>query len=348
MMNIESFLKNKSVAVAIVILIIGITIIITFLLVKPFNDWSFNPDSELFSRYGDFIGGFIGTIFSLVAILLLYNTLIAQKETLVKQDEQLKHQKQVFEIERFESTIFNLLNTQREISNSINGYFYSLNDSLKPVTYQAQGRQFFLYSKNELHKIWLSIDNKEYLGIFDEDYIEYIQNEINELYDPNSQTPTHPDDAKAEEFRIKTDERLKYTNYAYDITKDKWGKMNKMDIPKRLKSIYGLFFLKYHYAVGHYFRHLYHILKFIDDFEKSNKGLDNISKKYIDFIQAQMSSYELMLLFYNSLSYPKLLDLIIKYDFLENLAEEDLVLKSHNCFDNIKLKKRRELISMLD
>ena len=69
-----------------------------------------------------------------------------------------------------------------------------------------------------------------------------------------------------------------------------------------------------------------------------------MSKRYIDFIQAQMSSYEMMLLFYNAISFPKLLKLLIDYNFLENLAVEDLIDKSHNCIDGIKLKTRKKLL----
>ena len=69
-----------------------------------------------------------------------------------------------------------------------------------------------------------------------------------------------------------------------------------------------------------------------------------MSKKYIDFIQAQMSSYEMMLLFYNAISFPKLLKLLIEYNFLENLAVEDLIVISHNCIEGINLKKRKTLL----
>ena len=68
------------------------------------------------------------------------------------------------------------------------------------------------------------------------------------------------------------------------------------------------------------------------------------TQRYSDFIQAQMSSFELTLLFYNSLSFPKLLRLLVVSNFLENLAEEDLISESHNCIDGIKLKKRSDLL----
>jgi hypothetical protein len=69
-----------------------------------------------------------------------------------------------------------------------------------------------------------------------------------------------------------------------------------------------------------------------------------INTKYSDFIQAQMSSFEMMLLYYNALAFPKMLELLKKSNFLENLAEEDLISESHNCVDGIKLKKRSDLL----
>src|SRR5690606_21223888 len=100
-MKKENLISKYSVPIAIVMSIIGLCVVIIFCLMKPFNDWSFTPKSALFAQYGDFIGGFVGTIFSLVAILLLYKTLIAQQDLITKQDDSFNLQKRAFEIESF-------------------------------------------------------------------------------------------------------------------------------------------------------------------------------------------------------------------------------------------------------
>ena len=73
--------------------------------------------------------------------------------------------------------------------------------------------------------------------------------------------------------------------------------------------------------LGHYFRHLYHIIKYVD-----GSHIDDDSKKdYIDFIQAQMTTDELYLVVLNGVSeygYKKALPLIDKYSLVENIAIE--------------------------
>lgn len=342
----ENFILKNAIRIAVILLIIGSLTIILFATLKPFNDWSFMVNSELFGRYGDFIGGFVGSIFSLVAILLLYKTLKAQQSSIVKQDDALKLQQLAFEIELFETTFFNLLKTQQEITDGIKAYFYSLNNNFLTVTTTVQGREFFAYSKVEMRKIWLSIESEEYLGIFDdgEEYLYYVSQEIEEYFNPNSPNYCRPEDAKIEEMKIRNKEKLRYANKYYGLSKQKWSEIKYLPTNKRIESVYALFFQRYHYAIGHFFRHLYHIIKYSKEFNPKSELHKDLNKKYVDFIQAQMSSFEMMLLFYNSLSFPRLLELIKEFNFLENLAEEDLIDISHNCIDGIKLKRRKELL----
>ena len=63
-------------------------------------------------------------------------------------------------------------------------------------------------------------------------------------------------------------------------------------------------------------------------------------KMYAQFIQAQMSSEELLMLFYNSFCFPKTKELIIKYNLLENLNIENLIKPEHNCIEGFALKHR--------
>lgn len=344
MKKLKNYIEKNLVRIAIYTLIFGILTIIIFSFKPPFNDGSFNVNPELFGLYGDFIGGFVGTLFSLVAVFFLYETLIAQRNTLIKQEESIQYQKISFEVERFETTFFNLLRTQQEITNGIKTYFYSLNKNITTITYTVQGREFFIYSKNELTKIWENIESDEYLGSYDENDIENILHEIEELYDLSSPRFTVPMDAKHLEKLIIDKEKLKLVNEQYRITNKYWEQIHEKEIINKLESIYELFFLRYHYVIGHYYRHLYHIIKFVEQFEKSKPEFKGMSKRYIDFIQAQMSSYEMMLLFYNAISFPKLLRLLIDYNFLENLAVEDLIDESHNCIKGINLKKRKNML----
>ncbi|KDM89662.1 putative phage abortive infection protein [Photobacterium galatheae] len=69
-------------------------------------------------------------------------------------------------------------------------------------------------------------------------------------------------------------------------------------------------------VIGHYFRNIYQILKFVDESSVVDKKL------YTNLLRAQLSSSELALLFYNCLSEigsGKFKCLIEKYNFLEHL-----------------------------
>jgi len=341
----KRFLNKNIIPIAFVFISIGLGTIVISTFSVSFNDWSFKIDPELSGQFGSFIGGLVGSLFSLVAALLLYKTLITQFKTLKQQKKGLKRQKKVFQIERFETIFFNLLSTQQEIRNTIKTYFFSLNDEIEIVKYNAVGLEFFAYSKMELKYLWESINSTKYLGqhhsesamSFNYD-LENIRDSVNSI----TLVPGEFERYKSQRINI---EKLKYTNLYYAITKEIWDDAQKKDTIGKIKLIYGIFFQKYHYAIGHYYRHLYHIINFTNlHFEKSNEATEIEAKKYIDFIQAQMSSYEMMLLFYNSISFPKLLKLVIEFNFLENLAFEDLIDKSHNCINGINLKSRKNLI----
>ncbi len=78
-------------------------------------------------------------------------------------------------------------------------------------------------------------------------------------------------------------------------------------------------FKKYGYMLGHYFRNLYHVFKFIDE----EKYLGSYKKKYeyCKIIRAQLSAQEINLLAWNGLSQhgAKFKPLIEKYKLLKNM-----------------------------
>lgn len=78
--------------------------------------------------------------------------------------------------------------------------------------------------------------------------------------------------------------------------------------------------------IGHYFRNLYNIIKFVDKSEVPDK------KTYTNMIRAQLSSYELALIFYNclsSLGNEKFKPLIEKYSLLKTLPDNLLFNEVH-------------------
>lgn len=87
-------------------------------------------------------------------------------------------------------------------------------------------------------------------------------------------------------FRIFYD-RLR-TSYAAAITAGSGG--------QRIPTAYIAFYSNNQAEVGHYFRNLYTLIKFVHQSDVQDK------KFYTNIVRAQLSSYELLLLFYNCLS----------------------------------------------
>ncbi len=111
--------KSWMVIIAISIIMLGVCLIGYFIFALPFNDGSGVRDADLFSAFGDFIGGFVGSLFSLSGFLLLVETFKAQRETMRIQNQDIDFQHAAMLQERFETTFFNLLQVQQKILDDI-------------------------------------------------------------------------------------------------------------------------------------------------------------------------------------------------------------------------------------
>lgn len=97
--------------------------------------------------------------------------------------------------------------------------------------------------------------------------------------------------------------------------------------------------------IMHYFRHLYHIITFVDD-----SDVDWVmKKKYVSLIQAQMSNEELLVMCFNVIHYcynkntenKKYIKLLDDYSFFKNLrCDVDNLLKQklNSIFENTNFK----------
>jgi hypothetical protein len=91
---------------------------------------------------------------------------------------------------------------------------------------------------------------------------------------------------------------------------------------------------------AHYFRTLYNILRFVDE----SKLIDEGEKiRYAKFIRSQLSEAELIVIFYNSVSairlpgreslelgFPKMANLLVKYNILHNMNPRSIIHPSHD------------------
>lgn len=95
------------------------------------------------------------------------------------------------------------------------------------------------------------------------------------------------------------------------------------------RQSYDEFFDKHQSELGHYFRTIYNIIKFVNDNKPENP------KYYTGLVRAQFSTYEHLLLFYNCFSEygeEKFQPLVIEYSLLDNMPTSRLLDEEHESF----------------
>lgn len=311
------------------------------LLTRP-NFCSWFDFSET-GQIGDTIAGITAPIIGLISIYLLVRTL----------NEQLafnKLQADLQKDEQFRSTLFQLMKDQREIADSLSVSYHSLEKNpTKVANVTLEGYKFFKAARNELSAIFLSMEST-YVCEYDPDIVsQWMENTYNSLYAGIFLPKEMEEENKKNINAVKEKALSAYTIDKYGITKEQHQAYQQMHRDEKMKFVYNLFFSK-HENCGVYFRHLYHILDFIDrtkEQELSTLSADDLTKRneietrfynYAQFVQAQMSSLELLLLYYNIFTFPKTMELVIKYNIVENLTLKSLIKPWHYCNGKIKVK----------
>lgn len=306
----HKFRIDKGITISLGLLIFSIILI--FIPYNYFNGKEIGNFKIVINDYGNlgsFIAGVTAPCISIAAFILLYLTYKSQKRELEATQKVLEKQDSTLRKQQFESTFFHLLESHKKLVENIG-------------TPKDKGIQYFRkihYDLKDDYKF-----TKEY---FDN---ENVDNLIN----------------RSSKNKYLTRERINELIESY-----KQG-----DNVVVAKFTYQYLFQNNHLYLGHYFRHLYHILKFINERIIEEKGRDkNISdedlfqifKAYADILQSTLSSYELSLLFYNILFFDRMKALVVTFDFLENLAIEDLMDKEHkNFFHDIVLTERNHILKI--
>ena len=287
------------------------------------------------ANFGDKFG-VINSLFSGLALAVIIYSIILQQKELNLQRKELSETREEFKDQNFQTTFFNLLRTQQQIANEIRVTISDLRTYSAFENREANGREFFFNSRIELYRIASALEHPKYVGFSEWDE-----------YDAHYNEPDN-DDAEASLTKLR---KLSYTLKYYRITKSQWERSKGLEPVKFAEFCYKIFFRKFQYAIGHYFRHLYHILLFLEETEKDKilkKPLEEKTEieeefqRYANFVQAQMATPELFLLFYNSLNFLKMKRIVIKYNTLENLCAEDLINIKHNDVEGINLKSLKD------
>lgn len=265
--------------------LIGISILLIFVF------WG-----DISCPHSDFWPVYIGTCVAIANALLLYATLNLQNQG-------IKNEKEAHRQERFETTFFNLLESQRKLTESISvdcGYI----DERAGVSLQRiNGRLFFVFANKELQIITETLEtniDKKYL---ERDTLDSIQAFENKWEEKNPENVVGEE--KQEEWKMLVrSTRIEYCNLVYDISKgDRQRFLSNKNMP------YTLFRKRWYGCFEHYIRNLYYILQYVSEAD----NLDEEAKqKYITFVQSQMGRYELALVEYHAQSFPsyrKMLDM---------------------------------------
>lgn len=296
MMKNVSFLLVTSIFLSMV----GVGLIIYFGFNNSFNDGSGIVDSELASRFGSFISGIVGSIFTLVGFLLLYQTILEQRKQ--------------FNIQQFESKLFELIKYHRD---NVSEILYT------PSSYKEEkdisGRNVFIELKKQLLDLFL-----------------VVKSEMN--LDPRLYSTEKKTELEAKIMNITyiifffgvgnrnietTREQLKKTEI---ITSQEIERI--IDKVRKLKTNYNnkiVFYGGHQSKLGFYFRHIYRTIKFIEEYDCLN---DDQKKSYAKIYRAQLTTYEQALFFFNSMSNlgkpwrdknRKGISLIEKYELIKNI-----------------------------
>ena len=300
-------MKNSSwrYAVALGISLLGLIAIVLFILKPPFLFQQLGLDPKTANDYGSYAGGFIGSLFSLAGVFLLFETLVRQQE--------------IFERQQFETRFYELIGLHcsnvKDIpaqtnepthSENARGSFASL---IADFTYGS-----FLFNAQHVPEIrdiprqeQSSLEYGKNVGpkftelelidlYFNLTYVGY-----SEIYDSILQK--HIEGFKADESK-------------YKLIQDFIAEIRTR--PLRFG---------YEENIGIYFRHLFHTLKYID----AQRYLTVAEKlDYITIVRSHLSTNELASLFlysvssvgnYSELSHENPGNLINKYSLFRNLPK---------------------------
>lgn len=230
-------------------------------------------DSTNAGQFGDFIGGYFGTVFLIVSVALLIGSYRNQRST---NDRAV-----------FESRFFELLQYHRDNTNEIEV------DNIKGrrafVSFIREWRLLVkLVSRAEI-KTSLKLSMRERSGL---SYFAFFHGS-----GPNSRR-TLVEAAKGKYPDLLVEEVLKDMSSDWGVYK-KYIKYESGKLPERealslgvvtpdaLQPLAYVPFEGHHSRLAHYFRHLFHLVKYA-----ANHAPGNTAQEYVDLVRAQLTTHE--------------------------------------------------------
>lgn len=274
--------------------IVMMTIVISAYIFN-FNNQSISKDSGDWGTFGDFIGGTLNPTLAFLSFLALLQTIKIQSKELKASREELELTRDELarsaDAQKEQSKSIKLQNFETTFFNMLSLH-KEIIDNLSLISsrkeWKYDGRSGWYGTKKSIPEK----DRKYLYSILD---LPIDIEEIDNLYGKK---------VISKLFEI--------LNCYIKTAKD-----------QNVTTLYYNFYKEYNEIIGHYFRNIYHILKFIKK-NSEKKEIEIDSKFYTNILRAQLSNSELALLLLNALSkYGKdeLLPLLIEYEFMEPLPK---------------------------
>ena len=296
----------------------------------------YSDDMAQTGQVGDFFGGVVGSIWALAGVFLYFSAIRLQNKELTNQQKRNVDLQYMEQIKQFESTFFNLLNVQHELKNNLTTRFrYTIYNKEKGFIREYDffsGNEYFNHLKDDLGLLYKYYKNGQY------------KLDIETSVKKFSKEKATDNDVMKMLAEITMCDLVKDLGLGEEIFEKICSKQgNELDF---CKAVYAVFFLFYEPSLGHYCRHLYNLIKYIDvtkgnikrmiecsyidnERDKMERDLEQKMNTYIAFLQSGLSTPELVVLFYNSLIFDKARELYIRYNILENLQDMHLFSPSH-------------------
>lgn len=190
--------KHISEKVAIIFMVVGVFIILLSLTFSVINSKELFHINLSLGEFGEFIGGFVGSLWSLAGILLFYSALVYQRneledqkgilvtqtEAMISQSKELERQNDTLQKQKQEETFFHLLRFHIDLVETLT---FESNDidvqSGKMVKSLIKGRNTFgdfynvfkrFYSKYLEHLSDAGVDEDSLRGVIETSYTSFF------------------------------------------------------------------------------------------------------------------------------------------------------------------------------
>ncbi|MCG8839051.1 hypothetical protein G1K37_11920 [Tenacibaculum dicentrarchi] len=239
---------------------------------------------------GDFLGGSVASLWSLAGLFFIYVAFLGQKQQLLNQQLELMYSQLEVKYTRLE------LSGQKE-------ELKKQNDTLKQQKFENTFFQLITLFNSIVNSLDLRNNETDVIISTGRDCFELFYKKLRQ-YTQNENRTIYREEKK----------------YNLDIKSEDY-QMPKTPIGRTIKAYDNIYKIDKS-DLSHYFRTIYHIFKFIENSDITNK------KQYTSIARAQLSSYEQILIFYNCLhsnGIEKFKPLIEKHSIFKNIDESLII-----------------------